>query len=451
MPADAFEGSPGGILSWDNPNQEHWYPAPSAVDGNLAIPNTNYDFQHQFISANSIDSHLNTTANRADDVFANDQPQKFELDVHQGQHWSDLSSQHHAIPPPHVALLGNTTGVGTAQFSADESPHNSVGSVAKIPPSQAPLRKGSTRDSTIVSNSAATSPSRSITSAPKPHGSEPKKPQRVNRPQREAPPSKPPSQNGSEYRSPNAAPGSFDRKKHPLPKGKALNRMLSMDVAEGRDEDESRNNQLGGSARGGSTVSSASGQSRGENHASRSDGQDDEYASTLSRTEKKGIVNTPGVLRTRPGFEVDDGQHSLPHAKGFSIQIGSELFKLSGASIMSDGQYSHFVQSVTRTENSRAPSYFSRFFEEQLQQHDDGSGALRTLYIDRDPSTFQDICRHLQGKAQCPDKKLIRIQSNRCAGYYVQPRDGAHFVRLFADAQFYSCTSVGCERILRIG
>lgn len=335
MPADAFEGSPGGILSWDNPNHEHWYSAQSAVDGNLAIQNTNYDFQHQFISANPLDPHLNTTANRADDAFANDQPHKFELDVHQGQHWSDLSSQQHAIPPPHVALLGST-GVGIAQFSADESPHNSVASVAKVL-SQAPLRKGSTRDSTIVSSSAATSPSRSVTSAPKPHGPEPKKPQRVNRPQREAPPSKPPSLNGSGYRSPNAAPGSFDRKKHPLPKGKALNRMLSMDMPEGRDEDETKINQPGSSARGGSTVSSASGQSRGENHLSRSDGQDDEYTSTLSRTEKKGIVNTPGVLRTRTGFEVDDGQHSLPHAKGFSIQIGSELFKLSGASIMSDG------------------------------------------------------------------------------------------------------------------
>ena len=335
MPTDAFEGSPGGILSWDNPNHEHWYPAPSAVDSNLAIHNTNYDFQHQFISASSIDSHLDPITSRADDPFVNDQPHKFELDVHQGQHWSDLNSQQHAIPPPNVALLGST-GVGTTQFSADESPHNSVGALANVP-SQAVLRKGSARDSTIVSSSAATSPSRSVTSVPKPHGPEPKKPQRVSRPQRELPPSRPLSHSGSGYRSPNAAQGSFERKKHPLPKGKASNRTFSMDVAEGRDEDESKINQLGTSARGGSTVSSTSGQSRGENHLSRSDGQDDDYTSTLSRTEKKGAAQTPGVLRTRLGFEMDDGQHSLPHAKGFSIQIGSELFKLSGASIMSDG------------------------------------------------------------------------------------------------------------------
>lgn len=45
---------------------------------------------------------------------------------------------------------------------------------------------------------------------------------------------------------------------------------------------------------------------------------------------------------------------------------------------------------------------------------------MRTLYIDRDPATFEDISLHLQG-------------------YHVEPRDGPHFVKLFADAQFFSC------------
>ncbi|KKK23412.1 hypothetical protein ARAM_006450 [Aspergillus rambellii] len=92
---------------------------------------------------------------------------------------------------------------------------------------------------------------------------------------------------------------------------------------------------------------------------------------------------------------------NLPPEKVFSIQIGTELFRLSGASIASD-----------------APSYFSRFFEEQLSQNCDGSNC-RTLYIDRDPITFHEIARHLQG-------------------YHVQPKDGSQFVKLFADSQFYS-------------
>ncbi|KAI2845302.1 hypothetical protein CBS11350_4321 [Aspergillus niger] len=92
---------------------------------------------------------------------------------------------------------------------------------------------------------------------------------------------------------------------------------------------------------------------------------------------------------------------TLPLEKVFSIQIGTELFRLSGASIASD-----------------APSYFSRFFEEQLRLNGDSSN-VRTLYIDRDPTTFHEIARHLQG-------------------YHIQPKDGPQFVKFFADAQFYS-------------
>ncbi|KAJ5826484.1 hypothetical protein N7447_003247 [Penicillium robsamsonii] len=99
------------------------------------------------------------------------------------------------------------------------------------------------------------------------------------------------------------------------------------------------------------------------------------------------------------------GKCNLPSEKVFSIQIGSEIFRLSGASIASD-----------------APSYFSRFFEDQLLQNHDAAN-IRTLYIDRDPTTFREIARHLQGAH---------------LGYHVRPQDGAQFVKLFADAQFYT-------------
>ena len=70
-----------------------------------------------------------------------------------------------------------------------------------------------------------------------------------------------------------------------------------------------------------------------------------------------------------------------------------------------------------------APSYFSQYFLCQIkaaeESGEDLSTAIRTLYIDRDPVTFGDIALHLQG-------------------YHVTPRDGTHFVRLFADAQFYT-------------
>ena len=93
--------------------------------------------------------------------------------------------------------------------------------------------------------------------------------------------------------------------------------------------------------------------------------------------------------------------HVLPARQKFTIQIGTESFKLSGASISSDG-----------------PSYFTQFFGEQLRQGI-APEDMRTLYIDRDPATFRDITLHLQG-------------------YHVEPRDSTHFVRLFIDAHLFS-------------
>ncbi|KAF1950029.1 hypothetical protein CC80DRAFT_483394 [Byssothecium circinans] len=108
------------------------------------------------------------------------------------------------------------------------------------------------------------------------------------------------------------------------------------------------------------------------------------------------------VSRPRRVVESAGGGDVLPAGKVFPIQIGSELFRLSGASISSD-----------------APSYFSHFFGEQIHSNQGRADDIRTLYIDRDPDTFRDIAAHLQG-------------------YHITPRDGEHFVRLFADVQFYS-------------
>ncbi|POR38360.1 Activator 1 subunit 3, partial [Tolypocladium paradoxum] len=118
-------------------------------------------------------------------------------------------------------------------------------------------------------------------------------------------------------------------------------------------------------------------------------------------------TSTTGVAMRAPSEKsVSKIPDILPHERVFPIQIGSEPFNLSGASLSSD-----------------APSYFSQYFLCQItraeESGEDAGTAIRTLYIDRDPVTFKDIALHLQG-------------------YHVTPRDGTHFVRLFADAQFYS-------------
>jgi len=83
------------------------------------------------------------------------------------------------------------------------------------------------------------------------------------------------------------------------------------------------------------------------------------------------------------------------------------------------------MRGTNGTDKPRAPSYFSQFFVCQVdaaREKGEDPNSVRTLYIDRDPVTFKDISLHLQG-------------------YHITPRDGTHFVKLFADAQFYSCES----------
>jgi hypothetical protein len=88
-------------------------------------------------------------------------------------------------------------------------------------------------------------------------------------------------------------------------------------------------------------------------------------------------------------------------------------------------------------EKSRAPSYFSQYFKAQLDQAeqnnitgDDASFPIKPLYIDRDPLVFRDISRHLQG-------------------YHISAQDSVHYVKLFADAQFYQCKlNLGLRKIL---
>jgi hypothetical protein len=60
-----------------------------------------------------------------------------------------------------------------------------------------------------------------------------------------------------------------------------------------------------------------------------------------SRGTRPGESSTSGAWREPPRKLQPDIPHILPHEKVFPIQIGSELFRLSGASISSDGQYSH--------------------------------------------------------------------------------------------------------------
>ncbi|KAL8760367.1 MAG: hypothetical protein Q9184_003373 [Pyrenodesmia sp. 2 TL-2023] len=80
----------------------------------------------------------------------------------------------------------------------------------------------------------------------------------------------------------------------------------------------------------------------------------------------------PGVLRLGPRSTSLNSQPSLPDEKGFSIQIGAEVFKLSGASIMSDGYQvtpkdgAHFVRLFADAQFYKLPRLQSQLFESEI-------------------------------------------------------------------------------------
>ncbi|CAN6626473.1 hypothetical protein TRVA0_010S03224 [Trichomonascus vanleenenianus] len=88
----------------------------------------------------------------------------------------------------------------------------------------------------------------------------------------------------------------------------------------------------------------------------------------------------------------------LPHEQMYTIQVGGETFRLSGASLSSD-----------------APSYFTEFFTPYKNVSEE---ERPTLYIDRSAEVFKLISNHLQG-------------------YYTSPRDYAMYIYLAADATYY--------------
>ncbi|KAL8967691.1 MAG: hypothetical protein Q9197_005294 [Variospora fuerteventurae] len=90
----------------------------------------------------------------------------------------------------------------------------------------------------------------------------------------------------------------------------------------------------------------------------------------IDRVEGSPIALGISRLDRRSASQVD--QRSLPDEKGFSIQVGAELFKLSGASIMSDGYLitptdgTHFVKLFADAQFYKLPRLQSQLFESEI-------------------------------------------------------------------------------------
>ena len=134
----------------------------------------------------------------------------------------------------------------------------------------------------------------------------------------------------------------------------------------------------------------------------------------IIRQDKSKAKMTSNYDPTRTYFDPNIPQ-ILPHENMYKIQIGSTLFKISGASLSSDGP-SYFTDFFTKLENENN--------ENNTTDAQDGSiknsmTCQKTLFIDRSAEIFKYIYQHLQG-------------------YYIDIKDEVQYTMLIADSMYYN-------------
>lgn len=135
--------------------------------------------------------------------------------------------------------------------------------------------------------------------------------------------------------SPSSAQVSPTRKRKGGQRSPSLRQAFPKTPFQPNEEEEARRIHMASLSQGGSLVSSMSSHSRGANEQETFGVEGNLRAAESTMLE---TIGAPGVLRALQPGNAPSEQFPLPAEKGFPIQIGSELFRLSGASIMSDCQ-----------------------------------------------------------------------------------------------------------------
>ena len=103
------------------------------------------------------------------------------------------------------------------------------------------------------------------------------------------------------------------------------------------------------------------------------------------------------VQQIRPCPKMDSARSQRRRRFRYKLDGDCSGFRVPPSYQMVRVHKTQYLRRASMTDIPRAPSYFSTYFEEQVRQEESGGGPLKTLFIDRDPDTFTDICRHLQG------------------------------------------------------
>ncbi|CAI1826086.1 hypothetical protein SEUBUCD646_0B02590 [Saccharomyces eubayanus] len=122
------------------------------------------------------------------------------------------------------------------------------------------------------------------------------------------------------------------------------------------------------------------------------------------------MSHSPLISTLSPEYFDPNIPQILPHKKMYKIQVGKTLFKISGASLSSDG-----------------PSFFTEYFSKKSLPNHNSSSRNNTkespenevLFIDRSAEVFERIYKHLQG-------------------YTIEIKDEVQYTMLFADAMYYN-------------
>lgn len=163
-------------------------------------------------------------------------------------------------------------------------------------------------------------------------------------------------------------------------------------------------------------VSSVSGQSRSdfENFTAENiRGQKIPLSAASSMSNGKAPIRTPGVMRTSD-LLLRNGQSLLPHEKAFSIQIGSRLFKLSGASINSDGKLvllgTISCLSLKSLERPRISQIISKSSCDSLRAATDQQRRCSSTEIRIRSPIYAGIYKVHQSNGHTPDVSLMALQ-----------------------------------------
>ncbi|CAI4058232.1 hypothetical protein SKDZ_04G3510 [Saccharomyces kudriavzevii ZP591] len=122
------------------------------------------------------------------------------------------------------------------------------------------------------------------------------------------------------------------------------------------------------------------------------------------------MSNSPSIVTLSQEYFDPNIPQILPQEKMYKIQVGKCLFKISGASLSSDG-----------------PSFFTEYFSKKRSPVDSSDSNCHAvepteneaLFIDRSSEVFEWIYQHLQG-------------------YMIEIKDEVQYTMLFADAMYYN-------------